>query len=53
MKGCGYFHGLDLSESMVAACCGKLQAAGLAATKAQGEGQDITNFALDQRKDNQ
>src|SRR5437867_2745352 len=48
---CGYIHGLDLSEAMVAVCRRKLQAAGIAATKASVEVQDITNFVLDQRFD--
>jgi SAM-dependent methyltransferase len=48
---CGYIHGLDLSEAMVAVCRRKLQAAGVMPTKAQVEVQDITNFALHQRFD--
>src|SRR5713101_2949558 len=50
-EGCGYIHGLDLSEAMVAVCRRKLQAAGIATTKARVEVQDITNFALHQRFD--
>jgi SAM-dependent methyltransferase len=48
---CGYIHGLDLSEAMVAVCRRKLAAAGIAPTKAQVEVQDITNFALNQTFD--
>ena len=51
VEGCGYIHGLDLSEAMVAVCRRKLKAAGIAATKAQVEVKDITNFALHQRFD--
>jgi len=36
---------------MVAICHRKLEAAGIATTKAQVEVQDITNFALDQTFD--
>jgi len=43
---CGYIHGLDISEAMVAVCREKLQAAGMVGTKAQVEVEDITNFAL-------
>jgi SAM-dependent methyltransferase len=48
---CGYIHGLDLSEAMVALCRTKLRAAGIAATRAQAEVKDITNFALNERFD--
>jgi cyclopropane fatty-acyl-phospholipid synthase-like methyltransferase len=48
---CGYIHGLHLSEAMVAICHRKLEAAGIAATKAQVEVKDITNFALNQTFD--
>src|SRR2546430_715853 len=48
---CGYIHGLDLSEAMVAVCRRKLDATGIAPTKAQVEVQDITNFALNQTFD--
>src|SRR5215813_2236334 len=48
---CGYIQGLDLSEAMVAICNRKLEAAGIAPTKARVEVQDITNFALDQTFD--
>jgi len=50
-KGCGYIHGLVLSEAMVAICRWKLEAAGIAVTKAQVEVTDITNFALGQTFD--
>jgi SAM-dependent methyltransferase len=50
-KDCGYIHGLDLSEAMVAMCCRKLEAAGIGTTKAQVEVKDITNFALNQTFD--
>jgi SAM-dependent methyltransferase len=49
--GCGYIHGLDLSEAMIAICRKKLEAAGLAATKAQVAVKDITHFALNQTFD--
>ena len=45
---CGYIHGLDLSEAMIDVCRGKLEAAGVPATRAQAEVNDITDFALDQ-----
>src|SRR5262249_6680782 len=48
---CGYIHGLDLSEAMVAVCRRKLAAAGITPTKAQVEVRDITNFALHQTFD--
>src|SRR5438093_4387423 len=48
---CGYIHGLDLSEAMVGICRRKLEAAGVASTKARAETQDITNFVLNQRFD--
>ncbi len=48
---CGYIHGLDLSEAMIAVCRRKLEAAGIAASKAQVAVQDITNFALNQTFD--
>lgn len=48
---CGYIHGLDLSEAMVAVCRRKLTAAGISPTKAQVAVQDITDFALHQTFD--
>lgn len=50
-KECGYIHGLDRSEAMVAECRRKLAVAGIAPTKAQVEVWDITNFTLDQTFD--
>src|SRR5260221_12245897 len=50
-EACGYIHGLDLSEAMTAVCRRKLEAAGIATSKAQVEVQDITNFALNQTFD--
>jgi SAM-dependent methyltransferase len=50
-EACGYLHGLDLSEAMVAECHRKLEAAGSAPTKAQVEVRDITNFVLNQKFD--
>jgi SAM-dependent methyltransferase len=49
--GCSYIHGLELSEAMIDICRRKLAAAGIAATKAQVEVQDITNFAGNQTFD--
>jgi SAM-dependent methyltransferase len=48
---CGYIHGLDLSEAMIGVCRGKLEAAGVPATRAQAEVKDITRFALNQTFD--
>jgi SAM-dependent methyltransferase len=48
---CAYIHGLDLSEGMVAVCRKRLQAAGVAPTKAQAEVRDIANSVLDQKFD--
>jgi SAM-dependent methyltransferase len=48
---CGYIHGLDLSEAMIDVCRRKLEAAGIATTKAGAEVKDITNFALNQTFD--
>jgi SAM-dependent methyltransferase len=48
---CGYIHGLDLSEAMIAMCRRKLEAAGIAATRARAEVKDITNFTLNQTFD--
>src|SRR5437773_1382937 len=50
-EDCGYIHGLDISEAMIAICRGKLKAAGMPSTKAQVEVQDITNFTLNQTFD--
>ena len=48
---CGYIYGLDLSEAMIDICCRKLDAAGIATTKARAEVKDITNFTLNQTFD--
>ena len=48
---CGYIHGLDLSEAMIAVCRKKLTAAGIPATKARVEFADISNFALNEKFD--
>jgi SAM-dependent methyltransferase len=45
-EACAYIHGIDLSEAMVVVCRRKLAGAGIAATEAQVEVGDITNFAL-------
>jgi SAM-dependent methyltransferase len=47
----GYIHGLDLSEAMIDICRRKLEAAGIAASRARAEVNDITNFALNQTFD--
>jgi SAM-dependent methyltransferase len=46
VPSCGYMHGIDISEAMLAFCQRKLHAAGIPAEKAQVERGDITNFAL-------
>src|SRR6266545_1014894 len=43
---CGYIHGIDRSEAMVAICRSKLQAAHIPSTKARVEVGDTTHFAL-------
>lgn len=48
---CGYIHGIELSQAMLARCLQKLRAAGMPPTKAQVELGDITHFALDRRFD--
>jgi SAM-dependent methyltransferase len=48
---CGYIHGLDLSEAMIVICHRKLEAVGIAATRARAEVKDITNFRLNQTFD--
>lgn len=50
-EGCGYIHGLDCSEAMIAECRRKLAIAGIAPTKARVGVRDITNFTLDQTFD--
>ncbi len=44
---CGYVHGIDASEAMLAVCRSKLDAAAIPPTKARVEVGDITNFDLD------
>ena len=48
---CGFIHGIDRSQAMLARCLQKLQAAALSSTKAWVEHGDITHFALGQRFD--
>jgi hypothetical protein len=43
---CGFIHGIDRSQAMLARCLQKLQAAAIPPTKAQVELGDITHFAL-------
>jgi SAM-dependent methyltransferase len=43
---CGYIHGIDISEAMLALCQQKLHAGGIPSEKAHVELGDITNFAL-------
>lgn len=50
-ESCPYIHGLDLSEAMIDICRRKLNAAGIAVTRARAEVKDITNFALNQTFD--
>ena len=44
-ESCGYIHGVDSSEGMLAICSEKLSTAGLGPTKAQVELGDITRLA--------
>jgi SAM-dependent methyltransferase len=46
VHSCGYMHGIDVSEAMLALCRQKLQAAGVPSSKAHVERDDISNFAL-------
>jgi SAM-dependent methyltransferase len=48
---CGFIHGIDQSQAMLARCLQKVQAAAIPPTKAQVELGDITHFALGQRFD--
>lgn len=48
---CGYIHGIELSQAMLARCLQKLRATGMPPTKAQVGLGDITHFALDRRFD--
>jgi SAM-dependent methyltransferase len=43
---CGYMHGIDMSEAMLALCQQKLHAADIPSSKARVERGDITYFAL-------
>ena len=43
---CGFIHGIDRSQAMLARCLQKLQAAAIPPTKARVELGDITDFAL-------
>ena len=48
---CGFIHGIDRSQAMLARCLQKLQTAAIPPTKARVELGDITHFALGQRFD--
>lgn len=48
---CGYIHGLDLSEAMIAVCLRKMREAGIEPGKACTEVGDITDFSLGRRFD--
>ncbi|MCG2768973.1 MAG: class I SAM-dependent methyltransferase [Anaerolineae bacterium] len=48
---CGYIHGLDLSEAMIAVCLRRLREAGTEPGKACAEVGDITDFSLGWRFD--
>jgi SAM-dependent methyltransferase len=48
---CGFIHGLDRSQTMLARCVQKVQAAAIPATKARVALGDITHFALGRRFD--
>ena len=43
---CGFIHGIDRSQAMLARCLQKMQAAAIPPTKARVELGDITDFAL-------
>jgi SAM-dependent methyltransferase len=43
---CGFIHGIDRSQAMLARCLQKVQAAAIPSTKARVELGDITDFAL-------
>jgi len=51
IKYCRYIHGLDLSESMISICQGKLMKASIPPSKAKVEIGDITGFDLGQTFD--
>ena len=44
---CGFIHGIDRSQAMLARCLLKVQAAAIPPTKARVELGDITQFALE------
>lgn len=48
---CRYIHGIDLSESMISICQGKLMKANIPPTRAKVEVGDITNCDLEQTFD--
>ena len=48
---CGYIHGLDCSEAMLAICQQKLKRAGISEDKAKIETADMTSFDLGRRFD--
>ena len=48
---CGFIHGIDRSQAMLARCLQKVQAAAIPPSKASVELGDITDFALGQRFD--
>jgi len=48
---CGFIHGIDRSQAMLARCLEKLQAAAIPPGKARVEHGDITCFALDRKFD--
>ncbi len=48
---CGYIHGIDQSQAMLARCLQKLRATAIPPTKAWAELGDITAFALDRTFD--
>jgi SAM-dependent methyltransferase len=48
-SSCGYIHGIDLSQAMLARCLQKLRDTGIPPTQAQVALGDITHFALGRR----
>jgi len=50
-KHCGYIHGLDISEAMLAICRQKLDKAAIGPDKARIQLADITDFSLDHKFD--
>jgi SAM-dependent methyltransferase len=51
VQHCRYIHGIDLSESMISICQGKLMEANIPPSKAKVEVGDITDFDLEQTFD--